>query len=108
MRLFLLVVMAAGCLRCGHVQPPVERRAYVISEGAQGVGGSGEDSCHQEHVRCFDTCWNTVPPYPHKKGDGWHHEYLYPDMPGSLHGVRQGAGRSGEGQVTQTPGVLKH
>jgi len=75
MRLFLLGVMAAGCLRCGHVQPPVERRTYVISEGAQGVGGSGEDSCHQEHVRCFDTCLNTVPPYPHKKGDGWHHEY---------------------------------
>ncbi len=70
-----LVAVLALCLGCSHAQRPVRAQTYVISEDAQGVGGSGGRDCQQEHIECFDKCWNTRPPYPHKKGDGWHHAY---------------------------------
>jgi len=62
-------------LGCGHAPRPVPPQTYVISENAEGIGGSGGRDCHQEQIQCFDRCWNTTPPYPHKKGDGWHYEY---------------------------------
>lgn len=71
----LLLVLALLGMGCGHSRSSAPRRAYVISENTQGVGGSGGRDCHQEHLQCFDRCWNSAPPYPHKKGDGWHHEY---------------------------------
>ena len=52
--------------------------AYVISEEALGIGGSGGAGrdCQQEHVVCFDKCWNDPkPPYPHKRHTGWYYEY---------------------------------
>ncbi len=75
MRRWALLTMLALCTACGHAQRPVHARTYVISEDAQGVGGSGARDCHQEQIQCFDKCWNSTPPYPHRKGDGWHHAY---------------------------------
>jgi hypothetical protein len=64
--------MVAGC---SHVQRP-ERRVYVISDDATGVGGSGGRDCDAEHIECFDRCWNATPPLTSiKKGSGKHHEY---------------------------------
>ncbi|MFP2913222.1 hypothetical protein ACLESD_51105 [Pyxidicoccus sp. 3LFB2] len=70
-----LLAMVALCLGCSHAPRPVRAQTYVISEDALEVGGSGGRDCHQEHLQCFERCWNTPPPYPHRKGDGWHHAY---------------------------------
>jgi|GEM_PF-940054 len=60
---------------CAHAQRP-ERRVYVISEDANGIGGSGGRNCDAEHIQCFDRCWNAVPPLTSiKRGSGKHHEY---------------------------------
>lgn len=75
MRLLVLWVALTLGVGCSHAPRPVPLRTYVISEEGVGVGGSGARDCHQEHIRCFDGCWNSTPPYPHKKGDGWHYEY---------------------------------
>ncbi|MFP2930098.1 hypothetical protein ACLESO_33855 [Pyxidicoccus sp. 3LG] len=65
--------MAAG--GCTHAQLP-ERRIYVISEEANGIGGSGGRNCDAEHIQCFDRCWNSAPPLTSiKRGSGKHHEY---------------------------------
>jgi hypothetical protein len=71
--LLTAVVMASA--GCAHTQPP-ERKVYVISEEADGLGGSGGYDCDAEHVRCFDRCWNRAPPLTSiEKGSGKHHEY---------------------------------
>ncbi|MCY1035019.1 hypothetical protein OV207_26465 [Corallococcus sp. BB11-1] len=60
---------------CTHGSRP-ERRTYVISEGEQGIGGSGHRDCDAEHVACFTRCWNSIPPLTSiKVGSGKHHEY---------------------------------
>jgi len=60
---------------CAHAQRP-ERRVYVTSEDANGIGGSGGRNCDAEHIQCFDRCWNAVPPLTSiKRGSGKHHEY---------------------------------
>ncbi|HZI15589.1 MAG TPA: hypothetical protein VE153_34775 [Myxococcus sp.] len=60
---------------CAH-SPGPERRVYVISEDASGVGGSGGHDCDEEHIQCFDRCWNKAPPLTSiKKGSGMHNEY---------------------------------
>lgn len=73
-----VVLASAGC---AHEQRP-EPRVYVISKSAHGVGtslgvgGSGLRNCDQEHIECFDNCWNSNPlPWPYTKRDGWFHEY---------------------------------
>jgi hypothetical protein len=77
----LMTAMALASVGCAHSQRP-ERRVYVISEDAQGVGtalgmgGSGFRDCDAEQKRCFDQCWNaTALPYPHTRKDGWYQEY---------------------------------
>ncbi|HYO59648.1 hypothetical protein [Archangium sp.] len=66
---------------CAHTQQP-ERRVYVISQDAQGVGtalgtgGSGFRNCEAEQNECYDDCWKTEPlPYPHTERDGWFREH---------------------------------
>jgi hypothetical protein len=73
-----VVLVGAGCAH--HPRP--ERRSYVIAESTEGVGtslgvgGSGLRDCDEEHVQCFDACWNTKSlPWPYTKRDGWFHEY---------------------------------
>lgn len=77
---FIIVSMLAST-GCAHTQQP-ERRVYVISDDAQGVGtslatgGSGFRNCEAEERECYNECWNTEPlPYPHTKRDGWFREY---------------------------------
>ncbi|WNG35106.1 hypothetical protein F0U61_16680 [Archangium violaceum] len=79
-----IALLIAGMLAisgCAHTQRP-ERRVYVISEDASGVGvslgtgGSGFRNCEAEERECFNECWNAEPlPYPHTKRDGWFREY---------------------------------
>jgi hypothetical protein len=60
---------------CATTQRP-ERRIYVISDEAPGIGGSGEDLCAELQIKCFDRCWNRSPPLTSiKRGSGKHHEY---------------------------------
>jgi hypothetical protein len=77
----LIMATMLAITGCAHTQQP-ERRVYVISEDAQGVGtalgigGSGFRNCEAEQNECYDDCWNTEPlPYPHTKRDGWFREY---------------------------------
>jgi hypothetical protein len=72
---FPLLVLVALCTGCSHATRPAGAKTHVISDDTQAIGGSGRRDCQAEHVQCFDTCWNTPPPYPHRKGDGWHHAY---------------------------------
>jgi hypothetical protein len=72
--ILLLAVAMAGA-GCAHTRMP-ERRGYVIAEDAGGVGGSGGHDCDDEHIKCFDRCWNRAPPLTSiKKGSGMHNEY---------------------------------
>jgi hypothetical protein len=74
--LFLFMVVGAIGLGCSHARPQVERRIYVISEEAPGIGGSGGHDCEQEQIDCFDRCWNAKErPYPHVKRDEWYYKY---------------------------------
>ncbi|XXF78494.1 hypothetical protein P2318_01680 [Myxococcaceae bacterium GXIMD 01537] len=71
--LALLCVLAVE--GCTHTRQP-ERRTYVISEDAAGIGGSGGRDCDGEHVECFRQCWNSTPPLRSiRKGSGKHYEY---------------------------------
>jgi hypothetical protein len=73
--LVLLAAVAMACFGCAHTQQP-ERKIYVISEATIGTGGSGSIDCDDEHIKCFDRCWNRAPPISSiKKGSGPHHEY---------------------------------
>ena len=82
--LTLLMALAMSSVGCAHTQPP-ERKVYVISEDASGVGsnvGSGtggagaEAYCSEMEKQCFTKCWRRKPKLPSiKKGDGKHHEY---------------------------------
>ncbi len=72
-----IVVMAL--VGCAHAPKP-ERRIYVISEDARGVGaalatgGAGDRDCQAEHEECFRRCWQkSRPPYPHKH-DEWYYK----------------------------------
>jgi hypothetical protein len=74
-------MMALVITGCVHQQRP-EPRTYVIAETVHGVGallgtgGAGLRNCDEEHVRCFDECWNADPlPWPYTARDGWFHEY---------------------------------
>ncbi|RKG60698.1 hypothetical protein D7X30_07150 [Corallococcus sp. AB011P] len=64
---FVLMVMLATA--CGHTQRP-ERKTYVVSEDARGVGtaegpgtgGSGADAyCGEMQKQCFQKCWRRKP-----------------------------------------------
>lgn len=71
----LLMTVALVNFGCAHTQQP-ERRIYVISEEGRGTGGSGGHDCDEEHIQCFDRCWNRPPPISSiKKGSGPHNEY---------------------------------
>ncbi|HYO52116.1 hypothetical protein [Archangium sp.] len=73
--MILLMAVAMVCLGCAHTQQP-ERKIYIISEDAGGIGGSGGHDCADEQIQCFDRCWNKAPPISSiKKGSGPHHEY---------------------------------
>jgi hypothetical protein len=77
--LLLLMAMMIASTGCAHTQPP-ERRVYVISNDAHGVGtfsgtgGAGVRDCQKEHEECFRKCWRkSHPPYPHKH-DEWYYK----------------------------------
>jgi N-acetylneuraminic acid mutarotase len=62
---------SVGCVRV-HPQQP-ERKVYVISEDASGVGsevesgtgGAGVDAyCNEIQKQCFNKCWRRKPEYP--------------------------------------------
>ncbi len=72
----LLTFMAVVGLACGHTPPQAQRQTYVISEDAHGIGGSGGRNCDEEHVDCFEKCWNARErPYPHVSRDEWYYKY---------------------------------
>jgi hypothetical protein len=71
----LVIPFALAVGGCSHAQRP-ERRVYVISDNAAGIGGAGGHDCDAEHVECFDRCWNSIPPIRSiQRGSGKHHEY---------------------------------
>jgi hypothetical protein len=77
----LITTVILASIGCAHKQRP-EPRIYVISETAQGIGsslgtgGAGLRNCDDEHIQCFDECWNANPlPWPYTRRDGWFHEY---------------------------------
>ena len=82
--LALLVALAMASVGCAHTQPP-ERKVYVITEDASGVGsnvergtgGAGADAyCSEMEKQCFTKCWRRKPKEPSiPKGKGKHHEY---------------------------------
>src|SRR5688500_15437171 len=70
----LLMVVAMTVVGCAHAQAP-ERKSYVISEDAGGVGGSGGYDCDDEFKQCMKRCWDKCYPWPHSKQQGaWYHE----------------------------------
>jgi hypothetical protein len=76
----LLTAVAMANVGCAHTQQP-ERKVYVISEDAEGVGralatGGGGHDCQEEHEECVKKCWNKKNwPYPHnKRQSGWYLE----------------------------------
>jgi hypothetical protein len=78
---WIALMMALASVGCAHSQRP-ERRVYVISEDASGVGtalgtgGSGFRNCDTEQNQCYEECWNADPlPYPHTERDGWYRQY---------------------------------
>jgi hypothetical protein len=82
--LALLVALAMVSVGCAHTQPP-ERKVYVISEDASGVGsnvesgtgGAGAEAyCNEMEKQCFAKCWRRKPKEQSiPKGKGMHHEY---------------------------------
>jgi len=80
----LLLAVATASPGCAHTQQP-ERKVYVISEDASGVGssiGSGtggagaEAYCNEIEKQCFKKCWRRKPRITSiPKGSGIHHEY---------------------------------
>jgi len=77
----LLVLTAVLNAACAHSQPtasaktPVERRVYVISQDATGIGGSGPRDCDQEQIQCFRDCMDAPAPWPIKTGDRGHYKH---------------------------------
>ncbi|NTX60378.1 hypothetical protein HUA74_06870 [Myxococcus sp. CA051A] len=79
-----LAAIATVGFRCAHSQVP-ERKTYVISEDASGVGsdvgsgtgGSGAEAyCNEIQKQCFMACWTRKPSVSSiKKGSGMHHEH---------------------------------
>jgi len=82
--LALLVALAMASVGCAHTQPP-ERKVYVISEDASGVGsnvergtgGAGAEAyCSEMEKQCFKKCWRRKPKNDFiEKGSADHHEY---------------------------------
>lgn len=82
--LAMLLVVATASFGCAHTPRP-ERRIYVISEDASGVGaaamagvgGAGAEAyCNELEKQCFKKCWRRKPKFPTiPKGSGSHHEY---------------------------------
>jgi hypothetical protein len=80
----LLVALVMASVGCAHTQPP-ERKVYVISEDASGVGsnvesgtgGAGAEAyCSEMEKQCFTKCWRRKPKNQSiPKGEGKHHEY---------------------------------
>jgi len=81
--LALLVALATASVGCAHTQLP-ERKVYVISEDASGVGsnvergtgGAGAEAyCSEMEKQCFTKCWRRKPKIDSiKKGSERHHE----------------------------------
>jgi hypothetical protein len=79
-----LAALLAASFGCAHTQQP-ERKIYVISEDASGVGsdvgsgtgGSGAEAyCNELQKQCFRACWYRKPSISSiKKGSGMHHEH---------------------------------
>lgn len=80
----LLAAMAVASVGCSHTQQP-ERKVYVISEDASGVGsqvesgtgGAGADAyCNELEKQCFKKCWRRKPKEPSiKKHSENHHKH---------------------------------
>jgi hypothetical protein len=80
----LLTVVAVASFGCAHTQQP-ERKVYVISEDARGVGsnvkngtgGAGAEAyCNELEKQCFKKCWRRKPAISSiPKGSGMHHEH---------------------------------
>ena len=70
----LLVVMALGISLWPRSAPGAcaDLRHLRGCTGNRRFWHSGLSS---RQIQCFDRCWNSTPPYPHRKGDGWHHAY---------------------------------
>lgn len=65
----LMMAVAMATVGCAHTQQP-ERRVYVISEDASGVGsnlergtgGAGAEAyCSELQKQCFQKCWRRKP-----------------------------------------------
>ncbi|KFA87639.1 hypothetical protein Q664_46485 [Archangium violaceum Cb vi76] len=82
--LLMVVAVASASGGCSHTQNP-ERRVYVISEDASGVGsnlesgtgGAGAEAyCSEMEKQCFKKCWRRKPRISSiPKGSAVHHEY---------------------------------
>jgi hypothetical protein len=87
--LALLVALATASVGCAHTQPP-ERKVYVISEDASGVGshvesgtgGAGAEAyCNEMEKQCFTKCWRRkAQGSEHSKGRWQAPRILYGDM----------------------------
>ena len=77
----LLTVVAVASAGCSHTQQQPERRVYVISEDASGVGsalgtGGAGYNCDDELNQCFTRCWESAQqPYPHVERNEWYYEH---------------------------------
>ncbi|MFE8600581.1 hypothetical protein [Archangium violaceum] len=82
--LLMVVAVASASGGCSHTQNP-ERRVYVISEDASGVGsnlesgtgGAGAEAyCRELEKQCFKKCWRRKPKHPSiEKHSGNHHQH---------------------------------
>jgi hypothetical protein len=80
----LLVAVLWMAASCAHSQRP-ERKTYVVSEDARGVGtaegagtgGSGSEAyCAEIQKQCFQACWSRKPAITSiPKHSAVHHEY---------------------------------
>jgi len=80
----LLATLATASLGCAHT-PQSDRKVYVISEDASGVGsnvesgagGAGAEAyCNELQKQCFNKCWRRKPTLPSiPKGSGMHYEH---------------------------------
>lgn len=81
----LLTAVAVASAGCSHTQQQPERRVYVISEDASGVGshvesgtgGAGAEAyCSEMEKQSFKKCWRRKPKNPNiEKHSGKHHEH---------------------------------
>jgi hypothetical protein len=78
--MILLTSVVLASVGCAHRQQP-ERKVYVISENAEGVGialatgGAGGHDCQKEHEECVERCWEQRYPWPYsEEQSGWYHE----------------------------------